>query len=193
MEEVDQQGRQIDGGKQQGGGPHRLPVHGKAKGDGEEEDLIEQQEDQLGQEDAQQQAPRDGDEAGVEGLPQHHQGDVPLGHAQDVVQADLLLPALHEEGVGVEEKDHRENPHHAGAQAHDGGDGGPAGHVVDLLVKGQEGHVVEHGHGDQAREQVGEHEAPVAHQVPGGHFGKEEVTHGLHPLWPGRSVCPQSG
>ena len=57
MEEVDQQGRQIDGGKQQGGGPHRLPVHGKAKGDGEEEDLIEQQEDQLGQEDAQQQAP----------------------------------------------------------------------------------------------------------------------------------------
>ena len=118
---------------------------------------------------------------------------MPFGHAQNIVQADFFVPAFHEEGVGVEQKNHGKEPNNHSAQIHDGGDGCPAGHVFQLLMKGEEGHVVKHGHGNQAGEQVRKLEAAVAHQVACGHFGEKEFTHGLHPLWPGRSACPQSG
>ena len=187
------QGQQVDPGKKSSRHPKGRGTYRKAEVNRKVEQLEQQQDQQLGEQNAQEQPAPDGNEAGVYRLPKQDQGDVTLGHTQDVIQADLLLPALHEKAVGVQQEDHREQAHHHGAHIHDALNVGCPGHVGQVRAPGEKGYVVKHGGGEQAREQVRKDELPVAHQVSGGQLGEKELTHGPHLPRPGRLRYLQSG
>ena len=121
---------------------------------------------------------------------------MPLFHAQNVVQAQLLFPALDDEAVGVEQEQHREQPDDKHPQAHHAGHGSAAVQrsLVNALAQGVDG--VEHHDNPHAGEQVGQVHPPVALQVGKGQLPVEAhspLTHGRPRSFPGwwqvRSRC----
>ena len=129
----------------------RLPAH----------QAQEQQFRELAQGDAPCQPQDQGQDGDHHRLHQQEYTQVPLTQTQDIVQAELHLPAAHEEGVGVKEKDHGEqaDDEHAHTQAalHRGApsDGVQLGQVPQVA------HDVAHQHHPGAGEEIGEIEAAV--------------------------------
>ena len=122
---------------------------------------------QLAQQDAQGQAPGQGDAAGEQGLPAEDPGDVPLAHAQDVIQGKLPVPAADQEGMGVKQQQQRKHPQHKAAQIQDHLHGAAAGQR-SLRQPGQGHKNVEKRHGAYAGQQVRHIEAAVfPDAVPG--------------------------
>ena len=107
-------------------------------------------------------------QADEERLPGQNSSYVGLAHTQDIVQAQLLFPALHEEGIGVEQENDGEQTHHKHADGHEHGQVGIAELLWQIAGGGQGCHDVEHGGGAHDGEQVGQVELGVVAQiVPG--------------------------
>ena len=104
-------------------------------------------------------------------------------HAQDAVQTQFMLAALHHKAVGVEHQDGGEDGHHDAAQRHHHLHVVGAGEAGQGVVKGQVGQDIEHGHGGDVGQQVGEVELVVAQDVGDRQVGIEgDLTHGAHHL-----------
>ena len=81
---------------------------------------------------------------------------MPLLHAQDVVEAQLLLPPLHKEAVGVADKGEGEQGHDEGAEAQQPLDRVGAFQPGHAGVHVEKQDVVEHGRADHAGEEIGQ-------------------------------------
>ena len=113
-------------------------------------------------------------------------------HAQDVVQAQLLLPALDEEAVGVEQEQQGEQGDDEDPEAHHGGDGGAAVHGLLVDAQGEGGDAVEHEDDSRPGEQVGQGDPPVVFQVAQGQLAVQSPGHVTPPPVP-RKVPPGCG
>ena len=95
-----------------------LGRNGERVGNGAVEHVHHQRFRRLGKQHAREQTDRQGREGGNQRLPEKHQADGRLAHAQDVVQAKFLLPAPHQKGIGVHQKQHCEDGNHAASKHH---------------------------------------------------------------------------
>ena len=141
-----------------------------------------------GKQDAQPNPQGQGQHCYQQGFPEEDVGDVPLFHAQDVVKADLLFPALHDEAVGVKQEQYGKQPDDKHAQSHHGRCGGTTVHGLFVDALAQRGNGVEHDDDPQAGKQVGQVDTPVAAQVGAGQLpveAKSPVTHGRPRSFPG--------
>ena len=122
---------------------------------------------QLAQHHAQGQAPQQGQAAGQQRLPAENARNVPLAHAQDVVQSKLPVPAADQKGMGIKQQQQRKHPQHKAAQIQDHLHGAAAGQG-SLRQPGQGHKNVEKRHGAYAGQQVRYVEAAVfPDAVPG--------------------------
>ena len=94
-----------------------------------------------------------------------------------------MLAALHHKAVGVEHQDGGEDGHHHAAQPHHHLHVVGAGEAGQGVIKGQVGQDVEHGHGGDIGQQIGEIELIVAQDIGDRQMGIEgDLTHGAHHL-----------
>ena len=170
--QIQKVGEQKDDPEARAGVQHRVPWHLEAKSHVHPHDGAEEEQEELRKQDAQQEPAQDTDEGRIDGLPEEEPGKVPLLHAQDVVEAQLLLPPLHKEAVGVADECEGEQGHDEGAEAQQPLDGvGPlqSGHAG---VHVEEQDVVEQPAADQ---QVHDVHALLRHllaaEAGGGHGG----------------------
>ena len=106
---------------------------------------------------------------------------------QDVVKAQLLLPPLHDEAVGVEQQHDRKQRHHNTPQIHQALEVSGAPDGGDDLAFRQVAEDIEHGGGAAAGEQIRPVILAVAQQIHQGQPGKEAgLTHGRRLPPPGR-------
>ncbi len=152
------------------------------------------QQHQLGQENARENSAADHRRRAQGRLPAHHQGDVPLLQTQNVVEAQLLLPPLHDETVGVQQDYGGKEGHHKAAHVAQGLEvhGPPDG--FQRLVASEKAEDVVHGRHTDAGEEVGAVVPSVPHEVHQGQPGKEAgFTHGTHRLGRAPSACRRCG
>ena len=175
-----------------------VQLHLKAESRGQTHEPVQQQRHELVEQYAEREAESYARQANIQALVDHYPRDIALAHAEHAVEAELLLPALHEEAVRVDEEDEAEERDERDAYAHE--------HLrVDLPVRralaeaveaGVEVERVEDVHrraGADDRQQVGEIELPVALYAARGEAGVEaELTHLHHRpgSWP--SACRKS-
>ena len=88
---------------------------------------------QLGKQDARAKAQHDAQHGQKKGFQDQHMADLPLFHAEDVVQPQLLLAALHNEAVGVDEDAQHHQRQHKGTHGQHEADGGGAA-LHDLSI-----------------------------------------------------------
>ena len=124
-------------------------AHGSGRDGKRERDRLphqmgEQKVHQLVQQDAHRQPQQQADEQHEHRFPENQAGEVPLFHAQNVVQAELLFAAAHEEAVGIEQKDHAENGGDHDAQLEGKGQGTRI--IGGDVLQGT--HDVHHGRGE---------------------------------------------
>ena len=139
----------------------------------------------------QQDAAAGADEPGVQGLKAEDKADVSLAHAQNVVQRQLLAPALHEEAVGIDQENDEEQAQHEGADGHEHAQVEIALQLRQGAGLGQGQIDVEGGGADDHRQQVGEVELAVFDAVLGGKPGIKGFTH-CGRLSAGGSGCRRS-
>ena len=162
----------------------RVPGHLEAEGHLRLDHRTEEEQKELGEQHPQQQPAQDAEEGGEYRLPKEEPGQMPLLHAQDVVEPQLLLPPLHEEAVGVAEEGEGEEGNHNGPEAQEPLDRVDALQGIDAPVHVQKQDVVEHGRADHAGEKVRQIELAVEPQRPKGQLGKEaDLMHGRSPRW----------
>ena len=165
LEDVVAHGEQENGGKQ-----HRRPLqrqggHKEPEGHRGPQQCPQHQEHHPGEEDAQPNAHHQGQRRQHQRFPEDDVGDVPLFHTQNIVQAQLLFPALHHKAVGVEQEQHREQPNDENAQRQHRGHAGTAVHGFLVKAQGQGADGVEHQNGPRGGEQVGYRHSPVVPQI----------------------------
>lgn len=187
--------------EQHEGGIEQKDAAGAQEGPGDEfpciadlklEHVAQQQLRQLAQENAQAKAHQDAGAEGKKGLPEQDPANVPLLHAQNVVQAKLPLPPLHQKAVGVKQEDEGENLHHVAAQVQNGVDNGALGNGLPGICIGEAAEdEMEHDHED-AGEHVGQVKLPVLPQVGKRQLVIEALTHGAHHLSGAWSGCQKS-
>ncbi len=83
-------------------------------------------------------------------LPPRHSSQMSSFHAQNVEQSELLLPALHQEAAGIEQKYNGENTYHGTAQCQYIVDKTPPYDIVQSRIAGQGAHNVKYSHRDDA-------------------------------------------
>ena len=189
------------GPEQHEGGIEQKDAAGAQEGPGDEfpciadlklEHVAQQQLRQLAQENAQAKAHQDAGAEGKKGLPEQDPANVPLLHAQNVVQAKLPLPPLHQKAVGVKQEDEGENLHHVAAQVQNGVDNGALGNGLPGICIGEAAEdEMEHDHED-AGEHVGQVKLPVLPQVGKRQLVIEALMHGAHHLSGAWSGCRKS-
>ncbi len=189
--EVAQQRNQQQRRKQNSGLGHAGPGDIEAEGDRHIHHLVEKEADQLVQQHSHCEAAADAQNADIERFKDQHHGDVPLPHAEDIIQAQLPGPLLHEEAIDIEHKDGGEEKRDEHADGHEHlhihvAVGVAGGDVFHAGVVDQGGHDVDGRHVPQQGQDVGEVEFPAAADVLQGQLGIEgRVTHPPHLLRPG--------
>ena len=171
-------------------------LHGDIKSEAAAEvhDPAEEQRHQLLEQQSREDAAADADEGGVDRLHPKHPGNVPLAHAEDVVEPQLLPPPLHEEAVGIAEEDHGEDGDDEKADEHEHGEVEIAGHDGQVPCPGQGPDDVEGRRRTHQRQEVGHVELPVADDVAPGQLRVESgLTHGSHRLGRAPSGCRKCG
>ena len=158
------------------------------EGDGELQQGHQGQGGQLVEGDAQHKTAADAQDGGEQALPALDQGDIPLAHAQNVVEAQLLLPLLHQKAVDVEQEYRRQHPRHKHPDLHHHHHVGEAPHLQHAGVGAQGGHDVKGGGKPRQGQQVGEEEAAVLLHALGRQLGVKSVTHASHPRRPAGSA-----
>ena len=124
-----------------------------------------------------------------QGLQAKHFPDMPLPHAQDVVNPDLFLPALDEKAVSVEKEDHREKRHDSRPKTQ----AGVQRTVLrDTFAAAEGPHDVVHHHRQRPGEQVGEIGLPVVSQIGQGQPSINRTTQPSHLLLSAPSAYPRS-
>ena len=152
---------------------------------------MEQQADQLVQQQSRRKAAANAGNARIQRLIDEHSRNVPLPHAEDVIEPQLLFSLLHEKAVDIEHKDggKQERDQHADGheKLHIHIAGGPSRRdVLHAGVVDQGGHDVDSRHVSQQSQEVGEIEFPVAADALEGELGIEGgVTHLPHLPRPG--------
>ncbi len=193
-QEVAQQRQGHQRGEEDGRLANSRQADGKAEQHRQMGHFQHHQQHQLGQENARQNPSGDHRRGAEKRLPAHHQGDVPLLQPQDVVKAQLLLPPLHDEAVGVEQDDSGEERHHKAPHAGQGLEvhGSPDG--FQGLMAREEAEDVVHGRNAAAGEEIGPVVPPVSGQVHQSQPGeKAGFTHGTHRLARAQSACRRCG
>ena len=150
------------------------------EGDGELQQGGQRGGGQLVEGHAQGQPAPDAQNGGVQALPALDQGDVPLAHAQDVVEAQLFFSLLHQKAVDVQQQNGGQDARHEHADLHHHHHIGEAPHVQHAGVGAQGGHDVKGGGESRQRQQIGDEEAVVLPHTPGGQLGVKSVTHVSH-------------
>ena len=157
-------------------------------------DAAKEKRHQLLQQQSRQDPAADADEGGVDCLHSQHPGDVPLSHPQNVIKSQLLPPPLHEEAVGIAEKDHRENGDDEKAERHEHGEVDIAGHDGQVPGSGQGRDDIEGRRRAHQRQEVGHVELAVPDDVAPGQLRVESgLTHGSHRLGRAPSGCRRCG
>ena len=178
LHQVGQQQEQEDGGEDDDGPGHALPVEGVGHGDVKGQQVAQHQEHQPVQQHPYDQPGADGQQRAENGLQSQHRGDVALLQAQNVVQAQLLFAPLDQKAVGVVEEDDAEQPHDDDAEVHDDLHGVAAG---EGLVDADGGHDEEADHRQRRGEQEGQVEAAVVFDVAHRQSEIEVVSHARSP------------
>ena len=181
-------------GKEDGRLADPRQTDGKAEQHGQAGHFQNHQQHQFGQENAREDPPHDDCGGAQQRLPAHHQSDVALFQAQNVIQAQLLLPPLHNEAVGVEQDHSGKEGHHKAAHVAQGLEvhGTPDG--LQGLMSGEEAENVVHSCHAAAGEKVRPVVPPVPGQIHQSQPGKEAgLTHGTHRLVPIPSACRRCG
>ena len=194
-DEVHEKVPQKDQREKRYGGENSLPrdVEGKACAM-EGHDAAKEKRHQLLQQQSRQDPAADADEGGVDCLHSQHPGDVPLSHPQNVIKSQRLPPPLHEEAVGIAEKDHRENGDDEKAERHEHGEVDIAVHDRQIPGSRQGPDDVEGRSGTPQRQKIGYIELPVADDVAPGQLRVESgLTHGSHRLGRAPSGCRKCG
>ena len=167
-----EKGRRLDHGGQGEGG---------VEGDGELQQGGQRGGGQLVEGHAQGQPAPDAQNGGVQALPALDEGDVPLAHAQDVVEAQLFFSLLHQKAVDVQQQNGGQDARHEHADLHHHHHIGEAPHVQHAGVGAQGGHDVKGGGEPCQGQQVRDKEPAVLAHPLGGQPGIQSVTQGAHP------------
>ena len=135
----------------------------------------------LGQQDAQAGADTEDDAEADQRLPQQDAGDMPLAHAQHVVEPQLPLAAADQEGIGVKQKDQREKRDDPRSQDQHGRQRAAAVHPSDLLgIPQRDQDVPDHRHHGAGHE-IRQIQPSV---LPHAHPGQPPVQSPFHALPP---------
>ena len=163
---------------------HALDADLKPQGDLKLQQPQKAHERQLGKQHPCAQAQHQAAQAQEHGFQDQHMGHLALFHAQDVVQPQFLLPALHDKAVGVDQYAHHHHGQYDGAQLQHEADVVRAAHLGHHVAVGKEADDIEQRRAQGAGQQVGAVEQAVLEQVLHGQAGvKGELTHGAHRLW----------
>lgn len=164
---------------QRGGVAHGTGRYGKCERDGLSYQAREHQVHQLIQKHARGQTNREADRQHQRRFPENEAGQVPLFHAQNVIQAELLFAPAHKKAVGIEQKHHAEYGCHHNAQLQGKGQG--ARIVGTDLLQGADD--VHHGRGEHSGENIGIVNAAVFADAAEGQPWEESFTHGGRLPW----------
>ena len=179
-EQVQRQGQQEQQPEERRRFEHGGQGEGGVEGDGELEQGDQGHGGQLVEDHPQRQPAANTQQGGVQALPALDQGEVPLAHAQDVVEAQLLLALLHQEAVDVQQQHRGQHPRHEHPDLHHDQHVGKAPHLQHAGVGAQGGHDVKGGSEPRQGQQVGDEKAVVLPHPPGGQLGIKAVTHASH-------------
>ena len=175
-QQIQQQHRAEEDGRDEDAGPG--DVEGEAGG--EPDHPIDNQGHQPLEEHPGENAAHHAGEAENQRLPDEHGGDIALAHAQDVVEAQLLGPALHQKAVGVEKENHRKDAHQEYADLHERAQIGVADLARQIIGPGEGHQNIKDGGSEENGQKVGEVELSVVLQALPGQLGVEAF-HGRSP------------
>ena len=139
----------------------RLRVHQKAEADGSVQDIGKDQFPQFGQQDSGGHTGSQGDPGDHHAFPEQNPGQISLVHPQHIVQAEFFFSPADQEGIGVKEKDHREDPCDPGSHTQHQLQRVPSPEGSQPGIPGQKADDIKHHHHAHAGEDIGEVHLPV--------------------------------